>query len=474
MISERFSARTLGGLAAMVLLHYSVLTPAAVGPQAGTAPAAPARGAGTPADVPLAEYAARRKALMRALPDGVTAIRGSEESEFGEVGKFRQNSNFMYLTGVETPGAFLVLSPSAPEGARETLYIPERNPARERWTGPQIGPGEEAARLFGFERVRPTSKLKADVAEALAAGATAKLYSVVPRGEGAEFTREHAFAAELEQTEAAGKKATVADASAAIAELRRIKSDAEVALLKRAIDITGEAQAEVARTVAPGKFEYEVESVILAAYLRNGALRAGFPSIVGSGPFSTILHYNANTRRMEEGDVVVVDIGAEFKYYTADVTRTWPVSGSFTPRQREVYQLVLDTQEAAARHYKPGMNQRDLHKFAVEFMKKSSLRDTAGNTLERYFIHSLGHYLGMDVHDVGDYAPPLRPGDVITLEPGIYISEEQLGVRIEDDYLVTATGLTKLSAAIPSSVEAVERAVRGARARGAGPAQPGR
>jgi Xaa-Pro aminopeptidase len=426
--------------------------------------------------IPPSEYRARRLALMAALPDTIVFIRGTVEEEFGEVGRFFQNPNFMYLTGCETPGAFLILNPFAPEDARDVLYLPARNARQEVWTGPQVGPGPEAAVLFGFPQVRASASFEADlgvalqsseVRDRLAAKKTVQVYSIVPSGENARFTREHGLVARLREVVVArlGEGTEIGDASYAIGELRRTKSRGETVLLQRAIDITGLAFADAARSLAPGAYEYELEGAIVGAFLRNGAARAGFPSIVGSGINSTTLHYSRNDKRIDADDLVVIDIGAAYRDYTADVTRTLPASGIFTARQREIYQLVLDAQRSAAEAYKPGMSIIDLQRAAVETMRKSPVRDREGNTLERYFLHGLGHFLGMEVHDVGDYRKPLMAGDVFTIEPGIYISAEKLGVRIEDDYLVTEKGLEKLSKSIPSTPDEVERFVRDNRAR---------
>jgi Xaa-Pro aminopeptidase len=184
---------------------------------------------------------------------------------------------------------------------------------------------------------------------------------------------------------------------------------------------------------------------------------------VGSGIYSTVLHYNENRRKIESGDLIVVDIGAEYSYYTADITRTYPAAGKFTPRQREIYQLVLEAQRACEKAFKPGETSiGQLQQVAIGVMKASPVRDKQGKTLERYFTHGLGHWLGMDVHDVGSYGK-IPVGAVFTIEPGIYIPDEQLGVRIEDDYLATDKGLIKLSSKIPSDPDAIEALVSRAR-----------
>src|SRR5204863_4600362 len=222
-----------------------------------------------------------------------------------------------------------------------------------------------------------------------------------------------------------------------IATLRQVKSPTEIALLEKAIQITIKAQQAAAQTIGPRAMEYEVEAALEFEFRRGGAERPGFPSIVGSGPFSTILHYDKNTRRMEAADVIVVDIGAEYSGYSADVTRTYPVSGKFSPRQREIYQIVLDAQKAAIAKVKPGARIGDLHQAAMGYIRSKGY--------DKYFIHGTSHHIGLEVHDVGDTSRPFEPNMVVTVEPGIYIPEEQIGVRIEDDVLVTPTGYRVLS-----------------------------
>jgi Xaa-Pro aminopeptidase len=418
------------------------------------------------ANQPRSEYRARRQRLMEQLKDGVIVLIGAREEDLGEVGRFRQKNDFMYLTGVQTPAAYMMLIPAgviADKPAKEVVFIPPRNLMHEKWTGPQIGPGAESEATFGLQEVADSTTFKDRLREVLMSPAfkpdgftakpAAKLYTLVPRGSTAEIERETHFIATVKQT---APHVQVVDVSPFIAELRKVKSPAEIQMLQRAIDITGEAQREAMRAIKPGAFEYEAQAALEAAFTRNGAERAGFPSIVGSGIYSTVLHYNENHKKIEAGDTIVVDIGAEYSYYTADITRTYPASGKFTARQREIYQLVLDAQRAAEKAYKPGATMGQLNQVAIATIKASPLRDKQGNTLDRYFIHGLGHWLGMDVHDVGRYSD-MPVGSVFTIEPGIYIPEEKLGVRIEDDYLVTEKGLVKLSAKIPSELDEIER-----------------
>jgi Xaa-Pro aminopeptidase len=420
------------------------------------------------ANQPKSEYQLRRTNLLAQIKDGIVVMIGGREEDLGEVGRFRQYNDFIYLTGVETPAASLILVPAGLiEGkpAQETVFIPPRNPMHERWTGVQIGPGAEGELAFGFKEVAGSDKFmdrlqgilnappfKGDQASATQA---AKLYTIVPKGPTAPITRENQL---IETVKRIAPHAQIADVSPLIHEMRKIKGPSEIALLQRAIDITGEAQREAAVAIKSGAYEYEAQAALEAAFTRNGAERPSFPSIVGSGINSTILHYNINRKKIESGDVVVVDIGAEYGYYAADITRTYPATGKFTQRQGQIYQLVLDAQRAAEKAFKPGKSTfADLQRAAAAVMQSSPLRDAQGNTLERYFIHGLSHYLGMDVHDVGSLFKPIPVNAVFTIEPGIYIPEEKLGVRIEDDYLVTQTGLVKMSDNIPSALSEIER-----------------
>lgn len=252
----------------------------------------------------------------------------------------------------------------------------------------------------------------------------------------------------------------VRDAGPVMAQLRLTKDAFELEMLQRAIDITASAQRAAMRSMRPGMYEYETEAVIEYNFRAGGAERVGFPSIVGSGPNSVVLHYDRSRRQMEAGDLVVMDIGAEYSYYTADVTRTVPVSGTFTDRQRAIYNLVLASQQAGIDAVRPGATMRDVGRASREYMRDHSGDLCGSTTCDTYFIHGIGHWLGMDVHDVGNYATPFEPGMVLTVEPGIYITEESLGVRIEDDVLVTETGSRVMSSSAPRNVDEIEALMR--------------
>jgi Xaa-Pro aminopeptidase len=410
---------------------------------------------------------------MEKLKDGIVVLIGAREEDLGEVGRFRQKNDLMYLSGVETPAATLMLIPKGlvpNKDASEILFIPARNPLHERWTGFQVGPGAEAEAKFGIKQTATSNEFRDRLRSLLNeppfkqsdGTSQAKLYTIVPTGSTAAITRENQF---VEYVKSMAPHVKIVDVAPHIAEMRLVKSQPEIELLQKAIDITAEAHGDAAKTIKPGVYEYQVQGALEYAFTRNGAERAGFPSIVGSGVYSTILHYNENRKRIEADDLIVVDIGAEFSYYTADITRTYPASGKFNPRQREIYELVLKAQKAAEQAFKPGESTiGQLQRIATDVMKASPLRDKKGITLDKYFIHGLGHWLGMDVHDVGNYNRPIPEGAVFTIEPGIYIPEEKLGVRIEDDYLVTNKGLVKMSSKIPSEPDEIERWMSGSRA----------
>jgi Xaa-Pro aminopeptidase len=359
---------------------------------------------------PLQEYRSRRERLADLIKGNVLVLKAAPEKELVE---YQQERNFYYLTGFDEPDAIMLLN-AATTPPDEILFIPERKPSEERWTGAKLGPGPEAEKATGFKKVLAIS----------------------------DFDSTLAKASEGNQT-VLGLK----DVADKIAAMRQVKSPTEIALLDKAIQITLKAQQAAAQTIAPRMMEYEVEAAVEFEFRRNGAERPGYPSIIGSGPFSTILHYDKNTRRMEAGDVVVVDVGAEYSGYSADVTRTFPVSGKFSPRQREIYQIVLDAQKAALAEVKPGATFAGIHRAAMARIRSKGY--------EKNFIHGTSHHIGLEVHDVGSTTRPLEPNMVITVEPGIYIPEEQLGVRIEDDVVVTPNGHRVLSN-FPKEISEIE------------------
>ncbi len=250
---------------------------------------------------------------------------------------------------------------------------------------------------------------------------------------------------------------SVKDVSEHIHSMRVLKDDGEVDLLSRAVAATVEGQRAAASTIRPGIHEGAVDGAVYAAFRAAGAEGLAFPTIVGSGYNATTLHYDQNAGVCSDGELVVVDIGARYGYYSGDLTRTYPVNGKFSTRQREIYDLVLEAHDRAADAMRPGVSMFDLRKIAFAVFEDSNIRDANGETLGQYFIHGLGHQLGLDAHDPGAADErPLEPGMVITNEPGIYIPGESLGVRIENDFLITADGARNLSADLPTAAADIE------------------
>jgi Xaa-Pro aminopeptidase len=344
-----------------------------------------------------------------------------------------------------------------PIEVREILFLPARSAGSETWTGPQMGPGEAAQNSTGIQKVADASSfLDAMVGWIRRQPQVATL---TPYGANAPGTPEYAL---MDRIARIAPAVRFADASLRLAALRSVKSAAEIDRIRLAIEITAEGQRVARKLIASGAglFEYEIEARIYEAFRSRGANLA-FASIVGGGVRGTVLHYEKNSQRLAEGELVVVDIGARLGYYCGDLTRTYPVGGKFSPRQREVYNLVLDAHERAITGYKPGEDTlKSLSDRCKEFLKDSSLRskNEKGDeqTMNLFMPHGLSHHLGLDVHDVGDPESPLAPGNIITVEPGIYLPGEGIGVRIDDNYLVTAAGLERLGPALEKSIPELE------------------
>ena len=370
---------------------------------------------------PLEVYRARRTQLAAEL-NGAIVMFAAPPNDLVE---FQQDDNFYYLTGFNEPDAILLIDATNRQ-MEEYLFIPSRDLDEERWTGAKLGPGSDAARETGVANVLPLDQFDSrfkDLAQEADSVHT--------------ITRQETNLARLRGQ---APRPNYEDAARAIAAMRVVKSDTELELLERAIDITMGAHRAGAGVIRPNAMEYEAEAIIEYEFRKNGAERPAFPSIVGSGPNSTILHYDRNERQMLDGELVVVDIGAEFSGYSADITRTYPVNGTFTDRQREIYQIVLDAQKAALAQVRPGARLSgpdSIHSAAREYIDDQGYGE--------YFIHGTSHYIGLYVHDVGDTRRELEPNMVLTVEPGIYIPEENIGVRIEDDVVVTRTGYRMLS-----------------------------
>ncbi|MCR4338540.1 MAG: Xaa-Pro aminopeptidase [Gemmatimonadaceae bacterium] len=437
--------------------------------------------------IPETEYAQRRTAVAEQMRDGFMVVEGAPEPEH-DYEDFVQDPNFLYLTGLNEQAAALVL---VKHGAvvTQTLFVAPRNPAREVWSGFVLGV-EGAA-----ERTGLATRDHSDVEHVVDSLAAALPLVYLAGGRGEIFMR-------LRNRESP----RMANADDLIARLRGRKSEAELDLIRKAIAITVDAQRLAMRSISPGMNEFEIEGLIEYTFRRNGADRPAFASIVGSGPNSTTLHYNRNDRFMNAGELVVMDVGASYRGYAGDVTRTVPVSGVFSPEQRAIYQLVRDAQAAGERAARPGSNSMALN-LAVDSVIKHGLaalgliesanavydcginqRATTCPQYRLYYMHGLGHGIGLEVHDPGTSGIQpgiLSPGDAFSIEPGVYVRANLLdiippsprndamkariasavwhyaniGVRIEDDYLVTDSGVEWASGA-PREIAEIEAVMR--------------
>jgi Xaa-Pro aminopeptidase len=410
-------------------------------------------------------YSARRAALRQKLGNGWLVLFGNSEPVGSEAYRaFRQESNFFYLTGYSEPGGVLLLAPQ-PTGSgeraqlpEEVFFLPPRNPREEAWTGPQLDPQQpETASRLGFVAVRDAATLDAELRRYARYYRT--LYTLLPRAHDSE--EEQAVARErVARLQRLLPAADVRDAQKALAGLRQVKSATELQQIRRAVNCTLEAFLAASREIAPGKFEYEIAALMKYTMERMGCTVTGFDPIIGSGPHSVILHYTRADGRVEAGDLVVADVGGEYGDYSADVSRTFPVSGHFTDRQREIYKIVLEAQKAAIAAVKPGATlygRNGLHEIAYAYLNSHG-QDLHGAPLGKYFTHGIGHSVGLDVHDVTeDFSVVLQLGMVLAIEPGLYLPEENIGVRIEDNVLVTKDGYEVLTARLPREPDEVER-----------------
>jgi Xaa-Pro aminopeptidase len=444
----------LSGLAAIICAQSaSSQAAAAVAPIGAYAVVPELPGMGRPVDT--AAVAARRRALLRRIGRGTVLIPAAHErdleKEYLQDNDFRQDNTFFYLTQLETQDAWLLMTARGPDSLETVLFLPPRTPSQERWTGLRLGPDSVAVRLAGIATVLPLDSLDNRMLR-LRFGGPRPIYAPL-----SAKTRDERRLSDL-----VFSGADVRNLLPIVDSMRAVKDADEVARLRRAVNISVAGHIAAMRAARPGMYEYELEAALEEGFRRNGADRVGYPSIVGSGPNSTTLHYDVNRRRTENGDLVVIDAAAEWGQYTADVTRTFPVNGRFTPRQKAIYDLVLGAQQAAFDSVRPGVTMQQLNAVARAYMHEHSGTLCGDKTCDdrEYFNHGLGHPIGMDVHDVG-FGRPLEPGMVITLEPGIYLQAERLGVRIEDDVLVTAHGAEWLSAGAPRTTDAIERLMRG-------------
>jgi Xaa-Pro aminopeptidase len=449
---------------------------------------------------------ARRARAMERFGPGALAVAWSAPVRVYSLDvdyEYRQDSNLLYLTGIDQEDTILVLMPGNAT-RKEILFIREADPRREHWNGHSLTPAEATAQS-GIETVMLAGQFEPFIAamlskrpmggspveftkffEALTEGRATLALPLEPQqnlsADPGPVTR---FATKLRERFFGF---TVTDAAPAIHDLRQVKTAYEQDILRRSVTISSDAHRAGMRAAAPGKYEYEVEAEIEAVYLRQGAMNWGYPSIVGSGPNATILHYGKSSRRMEPGDLLLVDAAGSYQGMTGDITRTYPISGTFSREQRDIYRIVFDAQQAGEKAAKAGGRVADIQAACDDVLRAGLVRlglvtEPTGQQFKVFATHGVVHWIGMDVHDVGSRTRPLEPGMSFVIEPGIYIREAALedlpktaanaafvekirpvvqryrniGVRIEDSYLMTSSGLERLSATVPRTIDEVEQ-----------------
>jgi Xaa-Pro aminopeptidase len=455
------------------------------------------------------DLVARRARIMERLgPDAMLVLwsapvaRYSNDVDY----KYRQDSNLYYLTGIAQPGTMLVLMPGN-LARRELLFIQERNPAQEHWTGRLLSI-DGARQRTGIGTVLANSEFE-PFATAMLAGRGAGPVSAT---EGARFfdalsAGRARLALVLDQNRGLDEPLTaplqfarqvrdrfvgfaITDVTKVFAQFRVVKTAYERKVLTKSFEISNDAQLAGVRAARPGAYEYEVKAALEAVHYGRGA-EPGYPSIVGSGPNATILHYHDGARQMQAGDLLLVDAACSLEYLTGDITRTYPVSGTFSAAQRDIYAIVLQAQLAGIQAARPGSSLGDIHRRTVEVIKAGLLKlglltDITGEQYRIWYTHGASHYIGIDVHDAGDSARPLEAGMAFTIEPGIYIRQialdslprtpeniafiekvqpavrkyADIGIRIEDSFLLEESGLKNLSTALPKTVEDIEALMR--------------
>ena len=424
----------------------------------------------------------RRQRLAAGLANGVVVLpTAPERSRNADTHyDYRWDSGFYYLTGFKEPEAVVVMVLG--EKPRSILFCREKNLEREIWDGFRFGP-ELAAEPFGFDEAHPYGELDQRMPDLLAN------QEVLHTPVGADPAWDQRVAGWLNTVRARVRTGVTApdqirDVRAALSDMRLFKDEHELAVMRRAAQMSSAAHARAMRFAEPGMREYQVEAEILHEFLRNGARAAAYGSIVAAGANACVLHYRENSAELRKGDLMLIDAGCELDSYASDITRTFPVAGRFSAVQRDVYELVLASQEAAVKAVKPGADFIDYHDAATRVLvqglidfklcKGSVDAVLEDNSYKQFYMHRTGHWLGLDVHDAGDYMQKgkwrkLKPGMVLTVEPGLYIRPAQnvpkafwnIGVRIEDDVLVTAKGREILTAECPKTVKDVEATVLG-------------
>ena len=431
--------------------------------------------------VPMGIYAERRQRLAASMRTGVAVVQTAPEHIRNRDAHYpyRFDSYFHYLTGFIEPEAVLVLVAGAEP--RSILFCREKNEEREIWDGFRHGP-DGGREKFGLDEAFPVAELDARMADLLANQA---MLHYLPGADPAWDARVIGWLNAVREKVRLGiaAPASIGDLRVPLDEMRLIKDDAELATMRRAATISADAHRRAMRATRPGRYEYEIEAELLYAFRRQGAQFPAYSPIVASGPNACVLHYVGNDARMADGDLLLIDAGCELDGYASDITRTFPVNGRFSGPQREVYELVLAAQTAAMQVTRAGKGWNEPHDAAVKTLAQGMLdlgllQGTLDQALEketyrRFYMHRTGHWLGLDVHDAGDYKiggewRPLVPGMVLTVEPGLYVRPGEgvpeaywnIGVRIEDDVLVTPGDCEVITHETPKSIADIEALMR--------------
>jgi Xaa-Pro aminopeptidase len=421
----------------------------------------------------LTEFMRRMDQKSVAIIPGAREATRSNDTQY----RFRQDSDFFYLTGFEEPEAIAVIAPGRDH--KFTMFVRPRDPEREIWDGKRAGV-EGAKSEFGASEAFPIAEFAGKLEEIIS-GAEQLYYRL-----GVHPDLDQSIIRQIASLRSLTRKplqvpATLIDPGTIVHEMRVLKSATEIEVMQRAADIAAEAHCEAMKSVRPGMKEYEVEALIERIFRQQGAAAPAYTSIVGSGANATVLHYISNNGELGDGELLLVDAGAEYGGYASDITRTYPVNGRFTKPQREIYDLVLETQMSCVEMVRPGVTHDQLKNHSIEMLTKGMVRLgllqgdpeqlIKEEKYKQFYMHGLGHMLGIDVHDVGRYyfgseSRALEPGVVMTVEPGLYVAPDTkdvpqqylgIGVRIEDDVLCTNNGPRVLTTKVPKQAEEIER-----------------
>ncbi len=399
--------------------------------------------------IPTKEYESRRTKVLNKLKGAAGIVfAGDETHALNE--SWKPHAHFHYLTGLmNESGAAILFDPTHPVKSKQViLFLRPLNPEMEKWDGLRAELGSELAKSVGMKTIMRTTHMPRVIADIITR--TKTFATLMPLSPSGSQSKDLSF---WQSVASNTPGCSIQDCSHIIPTLRSVKSSAEIDIIQEAVNITACGFKQAMECVRGGLNEYKVQATLEYGYAMAGGRGSAFPPIVGGGLNSTVLHYKENDQDLVDGDLVCIDSGAAFGGYGADITRTIPVNGKFSKRQKEIYNIVLKAEEAAIKAVKPGVTMAEVDSIARAIIVRAGYGD--------YFIHSIGHHLGLETHDKCGPDKPLKKGAVVTIEPGIYIPEESIGVRIEDDVLVTAKGRKNLSSAIPKSVSDIESAMRG-------------